>query len=129
MTAGSPSRGFTLIELVMVIMVVTIAVVGLVAALSRLGEATLVSERVQTAAELAQSCAEHLLASRRNQGFVAMTLSCATVPGFSGTVTVTAPFVNAACPDGTGNRCRRLQITATVPAGISATMELMVVNY
>lgn len=129
MIAMRTRRGFTLIELVMVILVITIAAIGLGAALSRLGQATLLSEDVQTAAEAAQACAEHLLASRRNRGVVAMDTSCAVVPGFSGSVVVTTPWVDPACPDPTGTLCRRLRITATVPSGFSSTMDLLVVNY
>lgn len=129
MDAMRTCRGFTLVELVMVILVVTIAATGLITALSRLGEATLMSERAQTAAELVQSCAEHLLAARRNRGVAAMDTNCGAVPGFSGSVVLTTPFVDPVCPEPTGILCRRFRITATVPSGHSSTMDLLIVNY
>jgi len=62
-------QGFTLIELVAVIIIIAVAAVPLFGLFSQAGRSLLADETIQTATQLAQARAEHLMAIRRNRGY------------------------------------------------------------
>ncbi len=73
--------GVTLIELIIAIVIVSIASLAIISQFSTAGRSYLSNERLQTAAQLAQGCAEHILATRRLQSYaIATTASCPALP-------------------------------------------------
>jgi len=127
----SNKQGFTLIELVMVIVLLGISMVGLVTLFGQLGGSLAINDDTQTAAQLAQECAEHLLAARRASGYSLGGISdCSALPALNGfgppTVTVSDPYTGTACPGGAS--CKLFTITATYDSGAS-TVNLMVADY
>lgn len=124
-------HGFSLIELVMVIMILGIASVGLASGYTQLGRSLLLNEDAQAAAQQAQACAEHILASRRNRGYAQRFNDCAALGAFNGygppAVTTWAP--NAAqCP--AGFTCAGYEVTATYgTTGATSRVQFFVVNY
>ncbi|VAW81358.1 hypothetical protein MNBD_GAMMA13-935, partial [hydrothermal vent metagenome] len=71
----STQQGFTLIEIILVITLLAIISVPLFGLFSQAGIAVLNNENIQTAIQLAQARAEHLVAVRRNQGYSAEDIS------------------------------------------------------
>jgi len=128
-----PSRrqnGFSLIELVMVIVILGIASVSIAAGYTQLGRSLLLNEDAQAAAQQAQACAEHILASRRNRGFAAMFTDCTLLGAYNGygppTVTTWAP-VAPSCPGGA--TCTGYEVTATYGStGATSRVRFFVVN-
>ncbi|HEY9199730.1 MAG TPA: prepilin-type N-terminal cleavage/methylation domain-containing protein [Gammaproteobacteria bacterium] len=79
--AGMRQRGVTLIELVLVIVIVAIAAVAIMDPFVTSANSYRTNESVQTAAQLAQECAEHILATRRLQDFTtANATDCPALP-------------------------------------------------
>ena len=74
-------RGVTLIEMVIVIVILGIAATAIMDQFVTSANSYQTNESVQTAAQLAQECAEHLLATRRLQGYAtAITATCPALP-------------------------------------------------
>lgn len=74
-------RGFTLVEMVMVIVILAIASVALMDQFVNTAKSYLINEQLQTSTQLAQECAEHILATRRLQNYAtAITTACPTLP-------------------------------------------------
>ncbi len=127
-----PTRnGFTLIELVMVIVLLSVSSVGLMTLFGQLTNSLSINNDIQTAAQLAQECAEHLLAARRQAGYDLGGISdCSALPALNGfgppTVSISDPYVGAACP-GSAN-CKLLTINATYGDGVS-NVTLMLAVY
>jgi type II secretory pathway pseudopilin PulG len=126
------AAGLTLIELVMVILVLGIASVGLVAMAVQLPRSLGLTEDLQAAAQLAQGCAEHILASRRHLGYAATATDCATLPPLDGygppAVVRTPNWTGAGCP--TGASCTHYRITASYgTTGANSVVEFFVVDY
>lgn len=124
--------GLSLIELVVVITVLSVASVSIAAGFAQLGRSQLLNEDLQAASQMAQACAEHLTASRRNTTYATMLTDCSALGAFNGygppTVTTFAPAAGTTCP--TGATCTGFLITAAYGAnGASAQTRLMVVNY
>ena len=95
-------RGFTLVEMVMVIVILGIASVALMDQFVNTSKSYLINEQLQTATQLAQECAEHILATRRGQDYAAaIVATCPPLPlsystaGYARTRTVS--FAPAAC--------------------------------
>lgn len=126
-------RGFSLIELVIVIVLVSIAAVPLIAPLPLAGRAFLTAEELQTGGNVVEACADYILAARRNVavGYTGITATiCDTLPaplnGFAPPqVTITDPFINAACP----GTCKRVVVSATYGGQPRGTLTLMLVDY
>ena len=127
-----PARnGFTLIELVMVIVLLSISTAGLVTLFGQLTNSLSINNDIQTAAQLAQECAEHLLAARRRAGYDLGGVSdCSALPALNGfgppAVTVSDPYAGSACP--VGANCKLLSIQAAYSGG-AATVTLVMADY
>ena len=131
MSLPQTRNGFTLIELVMVIVLLSISSVGLVTLFGQLSNSLSINNDIQIAAQLAQECAEHFLAARRQSGYGLGGISdCSALPAFNGfgppTVTITDPYAGAGCPGGAN--CRLLTINATYGDGASS-VTLMLAEY
>lgn len=122
--------GFSLIELIMVIVILGIASVSIAAGYTQLGRSLLLNEDAQAAAQQAQACAEHLLASRRNLGYAAMFGDCSLLGAYNGygppAVTTWVP-VAPSCPGGAA--CTGYEVTATYgTSGATSRARFFVVN-
>ena len=74
-------RGVTLIEMVIVIVILAIAATAIMDQFVTSARSYETNESVQTAAQLAQECAEHILATRRLQGYAtAIAATCPALP-------------------------------------------------
>jgi prepilin-type N-terminal cleavage/methylation domain-containing protein len=128
---GTGGRGFTLIELVLVILILTIASTALVALFGRLTGSMDINHDIQAAAQLAQECAEHLLAARRENGYAMGGITdCSALPAFNGfgppAVVTTNPYIGGGCP--AAATCKLVSISAAYGEGAS-TVELMLADY
>ena len=110
------SSGFSLIELVIIIVVGSVAAVGLMALWSGVGRSAGQSEETQVATQLAQECAEHVLAQKRVNpavGYANLTTTvCDTLPAFAGyarTVTLTGTTASP-CPVATAGECQLVRV-------------------
>jgi type II secretory pathway pseudopilin PulG len=128
------NRGFSLIEMVMIIVLMGIASVPLMAMFGRSVGSQGSDVAIQTAAQLVQACGEQVLGIRRRQtnGYgLITTTSCSTLTAPAGyslaALTVTDPYTGGACP--AGATCKRVQITASGPNGITASGDLVLVSY
>jgi len=124
-------NGFTLIELVMVIVLLSISSAGLITLFGQLTSSLSINNDIQTAAQLAQECAEHLLAARRTAGYdLGGITDCSALPALNGygppSVTTTDPYGGAACPSSAN--CKLLTISATYASGAS-TVSLLLTDY
>lgn len=127
--------GFSLIELIVLIVVVSIGAVMLLALFGGVARSLASNEDIQTAAQLAQECSEHVMAVRRNpaQGFAAVTDTVcdvlpAPLPGFTRAVAVTDLIVSP-CTVTAAGTCRKV-VVSIAKAGLKpAAVTLMVVNY
>ncbi len=131
------SRGFTLMETVVVVLVLAIAGTGIVALQGKLFQSQTPVKNMQVGSRLMLECAEHILATRRfseggydvinaNNGFGAN--QCGTgLPALSGytvpSVSLTDPYTGAACPE--GGTCK----LATITQGGLANVTLLLVDY
>lgn len=126
-------RGFTLIEVVLVIIILSVASVPLFGLFSQAGISMLSNESVQTATQLAQERAEHLLAIRRNQGYAAADVSVGLVEnltgnysGYTRTTTVDAAYTGSDCPALT---CKQLTVAVTESGQTLAEVSFVLVDY
>lgn len=130
------SRGFTLMESVIVILVLAIAGTAIVALQGKLFSSQGSVKNMQVGSRLMLECAEHVLATRRfsqtgiavinstNFGANKCANGVAAQTGFTiPTATVTDPYTGAACP--TGYACK----TVTITQGGLANVTLMLVEY
>jgi type II secretory pathway pseudopilin PulG len=108
--------GFSLIELVIIIVVVSVAAVGLLSLWTGIGRSAGQSEETQTATQLAQECAEHILAQKRVNPTVGYdnitTTVCNGLPAFTGytrSVTLT-PTTASPCPVATAGQCQLVRV-------------------
>jgi prepilin-type N-terminal cleavage/methylation domain-containing protein len=126
-----PSKGFSLIELVMVIVLLSISTTGLIMLFGQLTNSLSINNDIQSAAQLAQECAEHLLGARRRSGYdLGGVTDCSALPAYNGfgppSVTISDPYTGAACPAGAS--CKLLTIDATYDSGAS-TVTLLLTDY
>lgn len=105
----SVSRGFTLVETLIVVVLLAIAAVGVGAMQGRIFSNQSAIKDLQVGARLMQECAEQVLAVRRHtpDGYAALETgfganSCGGVNALAGfsvpTVTFTDPYAGAGCP-------------------------------
>jgi prepilin-type N-terminal cleavage/methylation domain-containing protein len=131
-------KGFTLIELIIAIVVVAIAAVAIGSAFAYMSRSQVLSVDLQTASQLAQECAEHIVGRARkpnNYALVAPVSNnstiCDTLPapggGFTRTVNITTAGVTGAiCTAGWG--CKHVQVTAARGSAV-VTVNFMLINY
>ena len=113
---ASRSRGFTLVETILVIVLLAVVAVGITSIQGTLfsGVATVKGLQVRTA--LMMECAEQVLAVRRINGYAAAnttTNACGGLTTFAGytvpSVTFTDPYTGTGCP--TNGICKLVSIT------------------
>jgi len=129
------TAGFTLLELVVVIIFISVGLAGLASMFGNTGQALVIGEDAQKAAQYGQECAERFIATRRDLGFASASISttlCNTPApdaGFTRTVAVPATYTgtsSTACPNAA--TCRDIAITTTKGA-VSSVITLMLVSY
>ena len=129
-------NGFTLIELVAVIVVLGIAAAIFATGFAQLPRSLGVDEEVQTAAQLAQACGEHIVAFRRDsdpsRGYdniptgtgIAICNGLALPAGYTRSVDVSDAGGAAPCPAGAA--CKHAVVTASGSAYSSRITFLLV---
>ena len=130
-----PSRGFTLVELLMVLVVVAVAAAGIAGLQGNMFGLQSSVSRLQVQTQLQTECAEQILAVRKYHadGFYTITAgaaygtnACGGITALSGytvpTVTITDPYTGAACP--ATSACKLVVITQTGASPLS----LLLVN-
>lgn len=131
------TRGFTLVELVLVMIVISVGAVGMTRLFGNMSKSLSANEILQQATQYAQQCAEAVLATQRDQGFswfASNTFSCGNNPT---NFTVTTNPVGALytgtnvgpCPNGVS--CRTVAITArsTVNTSLFSSVAILLVDY
>lgn len=127
------SRGFSLIELIMIIVALGIVGAFLATTLTQLPRSLDVNEGSQTGAQLAQQCSERVIAQRRNPAFgfgPIATGVCASLPapaGYAVADVVDAAYAGAACP--AAGACKRVTVTVTRNAVMVARTDFLLVDY
>ena len=140
------SRGFTLIELVAIIVLLSIVGTAILALFGQVGRSLVTNQDTQTGAQVAQACAEQILAFRRSTlagyGYANVVVGSNTGAcnaGFTAVGGVTAaPTVNVvshssgslpACPSATAGSCKLVTITVNSNGLQAANLSLLQVNY
>lgn len=132
-----PGRsGFSLIELIMVIVVIAIAAVAIGAAFANMSRSLALNEDLQRASQVAQECAEHILArARPPQGHFAVVAAASpstecngmAAAGFTRVVNVTAMAAGGAlCAAGWS--CKRVQVSVS-KGSAQVEVNFMLVQY
>ncbi len=127
--------GFSLIELIVVIVVIGLSAAILLGLFGYAARTLGINEDAQTAAQLAQECSEHVLATKRN-GTVAFAgidnTICTTLPafiGFTRTVTVTDAAGSPACTSASTGVCKQVVVQIAKSGNSLSETTLMLVNY
>lgn len=124
-------RGFTLIGLVITMVIISVASLALINQFSAAGKSYLSNEHLQTSTQLAQACAEHILATRRLQTYaIATASSCPALPasyttaGYAHTLSVdAAPAACVTLP------CAQVSVIVTRSGTEQARIVFMLGNY
>ena len=131
-------KGFTLIELIIAIVVVAIAAVAIGSAFAYMSRSQVLSLDLQTASQLAQECAEHIVGRARKPNNYALVAPvganstiCDALPapgaGFTRTVNIQdAGVTGAICTAGWA--CKHVQVIAG-RGGATVSVNFMLVNY
>ena len=124
-------RGVTLVELVMVIVILGVAAVAIMDQFVNSARTYEINESVQTAAQLAQECAEHILATRRLQGYAAITPTCPALPGAftAAGYASAATFGGAPAACATPPSCTQVDVVVTQSGTERARVVFMLGNY
>src|SRR5262245_56941655 len=123
------SAGFTLVELVVVMIIIAIGMAGIAEIFSNTSTSLTTNETQQQASQYDQGCAERLLATRREAGFV--WFACDNPSGFTLGVNVGSLYTGSGaasttCPNGI--QCRDVRITVTRGA-VSSVITVMLANH
>ena len=136
------SRGFTLVESIIVVVVLSIAAAGIISLQGNIFRGQSVNKKIQVGVQLMQECAELILATRRvgTNGYTnssladsaAATSKCSgiTLSGYAApTVTITYGDSTttgfSGCPSSVSNSCMQVSITQ----GSLTPITLMLVSY
>lgn len=122
-------RGVTLIEMVIVIVILAIAATAIMDQFVNSANSYQTNESVQTAAQLAQECAEHILATRRLQDYTtAIAADCSALPIVSGYTTAvsTSALVSDPCVT---TPCTQVDVVTTHNGTERARVVFMLGNY
>jgi prepilin-type N-terminal cleavage/methylation domain-containing protein len=127
-TRAFTQRGATLIEMVAVILILAIASVAIMDQFQNASSSYDDNQQIQTATQLAQECAEHLLATRRLQGYAtAIATDCSALPSVAGyTASVSFGAAPAACVT---MACRQVDVVVTNGATERARLVFMLGDY
>ena len=129
------SRGFTLMESIIVMIVLGLASLGIIAMQGRLFTNVGTVDGMQVSTRLMHECGEQVLAQRRytEDGYANVVVApngshpCSGMPALSGftvpTVAITEPFTGGACP--ASFSCKTVAITQ----GSLAPVTVMLVDY
>ena len=129
------SRGFTLMESILVMIVLGLASLGIIAMQGRLFTNVGTVDGMQVSTRLMHECGEQVLAQRRHteDGYAKVVVapngshSCSGIPPLTGftvpTVAITEPFTGGACP--ASFSCKSVVITE----GNLAPVTVMLVDY
>ncbi|MDP1527215.1 MAG: type II secretion system protein [Rhodocyclaceae bacterium] len=116
------SRGFTLVESIIVLVLLSIAAASIATLSGNIFHGEDDNRDLQTGIKLMQECAEQVLATRRaTADFSNFTPACpsGTLPAFSGfsvpAVTTTSPYTGTGCP--AGAQCKLVTISVNTPGG------------
>lgn len=128
------TRGFSLIELIMIIVLLSIGLVGLMAMFGRSVGSIDDNVDIQSGAQLVQQCAEQVLGTRRysasSYALVDATI-CDGLPagGYSYGVSLVplAGAAGTACPAGTS--CNEVRITVSGLTGTVTRGSVLIVDY
>jgi len=127
------TRGFSLLELVIIIVILGIAAVAILSMFGQAAHSLAINENIQTAAQAGQSCSEHILATKRRYTFGFSLIDSAicdalpTPPGLTRSVTVTDPYTGSACPGGTA--CMEVHIVISQAAKTLVDISLLLARY
>lgn len=129
-------RGFTLVEMVMVIVILALASVALMDQFVNASKTYLIDEQLQTATQLAQECAEHILATRRVLGYAAISSTCPTLPptyttpgavyAVTASLVDVTPLTNTACFTAP---CKVVTVTTTFNTAVHAQVVFLLGSY
>jgi prepilin-type N-terminal cleavage/methylation domain-containing protein len=129
-----PQTGFTLIEMVLVVIIISVASVPLFGMFSRAASSLLISERTQTATQLAQERGEFLLAIRRNQGYLAPELAGNITEVLNGnyssytrSTVINQPPAGPGCPG--GGSCKEVIVSVAEGGNTYAEVTFLLVDY
>jgi len=126
-------QGFSLLELVITIVVLGIAAVAILSMFGQAAHSLAINEDIQNAAQLGQSCSEHILATKRRYvfGFSLIDTSiCDALPtpsGFTRSVTVTDPYSGSACPGGAA--CKEVHVIIVQGTATMVDIPLLLSRY
>lgn len=130
------SRGFTLVEAIIVLVVLAIASVTIATLTGNIFNSQDNNKDLQVGTELMQACAEQVLATRRLSGYT-IEPNCSTLPlpsGFTNLVasgpsgyTCPSGTTNCACPSGTAS-CRLVTISVSTSSGPMGSVKLLLVG-
>jgi len=126
------SRGFTLIESIIVLAVLGIAAAGIASMQGNIFSGRSDNRLIEVGTQLMQECAEQVLATRqRIGGYVLVTTStCSSLGSFGGfsapSVTITAD-TSAACP--AGGTCKTVVISVSKGGSSLTPITLGLVSY
>jgi len=143
---NTQSRGFTLIELVAIIVLLSVGATAILALFGQVGRSIATNQETQTGAQLAQACAEQIMAFRRNAGvgygYANVAVGNATGACNAGFTAVggftTAPVVNvtahdstslSACPSAIAGACKQVDIQVNMGIVRAASLSLLLVFY
>ena len=126
------SRGFTLIETIVVMVLLSIAAVAIINLQGNVFNGQSGNKDLQVGVQLLQECAEQVIAVRRKSGFNAVTTAtCSALGNYGGfsapIITLTADNAGAACP--TSGTCNQVVITLSKGGSSLTPVTLELVNY
>lgn len=121
-SAGKHHAGVTLIEMVAVIVILSIAGLAILNQFSNMSRSYFSNERLQTSTQLAQECAEQILATRRLQSYtIARASSCPALPAAYTTAGYTRSISFNAAPTACATApCTRVDVVVTHAAAAPA---------
>ncbi|MBK6907071.1 MAG: prepilin-type N-terminal cleavage/methylation domain-containing protein [Rhodocyclaceae bacterium] len=136
---GDYSCGFSLIEVIIIMVLIIVGMLGMNSMFGTTMASLNTNEDLQRATQLAQECAERVLAQRRNNGFDSFgtaTFTCnpggANPAGYTRTANpVGATYTGDGTPCPNTMTCRDVSITVTSTSNpsLSSTVDLMLVYY
>ena len=129
---AATSKGFTLIETIVVMVLLSIAAVAIINLQGNVFNGQSGNKDLQVGVQLLQECAEQVIAVRRKSGLNAVTTAtCSALGNYGGfgapIITLTADNTGAACP--TGGTCNQVVITLSKGGSSLTPVTLELVNY